>query len=66
MICQSVGLLVRQSVTLLSPAKTPEPIEMPFGLRTRVGPVNDVLDGVQISPWEAAILRGEGASHCKV
>jgi len=25
-----------------------EPIEMPFGLRTRVGPRNHVLDGVQI------------------
>jgi len=22
--------------------------------------------GVQISPWEGAILRGKGASHCKV
>jgi len=44
MICQSVCL----SVTLVSPAKTAEPIEMRFGLRTRVGPGNHVLDGVQI------------------
>ena len=29
-------------------AKTAEPIEMPFGLRTRVGQRNHVLDGVQI------------------
>jgi len=32
----SVGLSVGQSVTLMSPAKTAEPIEMPFGLRTLV------------------------------
>jgi len=32
------------SVTL-SPAKTAEPIEMPFGLRTRVSRRNHVLDG---------------------
>ena len=29
-------------------AKTAEPIEMPFGLWTRVGQLNNVLDGVQI------------------
>jgi len=29
----------------VSPAKTAEPIEMPFGLRTWVGPGNHVLDG---------------------
>ena len=39
------GLSVCLSVTLASPAKTPEPIKMPFGLRTRVGPGNNVLDG---------------------
>jgi len=33
-VCLSVGL----SVTLVSPAKTVEPIEMPFGLSTRIGP----------------------------
>jgi len=33
------------SVTLVSPAKTAEPIEMPFGLRTRAGQGNHVLDG---------------------
>jgi len=52
----SVGL----SVTLVSPAKTAAPIEMPFWLRTRVGPRNHVLDGVQIPPWEGAInFEGE-------
>ena len=35
---------VGRSVTLASPGKTAEPIEMPFGLRTRVGPGNRVLD----------------------
>jgi len=28
-------------------AKTVEPIEMPFGLWARMGPINHVLDGVQ-------------------
>ena len=40
--------VVCRSVTLVSPTKTAEPIEMPFGLRTRVGIGNDVLDGDQI------------------
>jgi len=34
----SVCLSVCLSVTLMRPAKTAEPIEMPFGLRTRVDP----------------------------
>jgi len=54
------------SVTLVSPAKTAAPIELPFGLRTCVGPGNHVLDGVQIPPWEGANFGGELASHCKV
>jgi len=37
--------MVGLTVTLVFPAKTAEPIEMPFGLRTRVGPGNYVLDG---------------------
>jgi len=61
-VCQSVGL----SVTFVIPAKMAEPIEMPFGLRTRVSPGNHVLDGGSDAPWEGAILRGKGASHCKV
>jgi len=32
MVCRSVGLSVYLSVTVVSPAKTAEPIEMPFGL----------------------------------
>ena len=46
----------------MSPAKTAEPIEMPFGLRTRVDPG---IDGVQI-PMGRANFEGKGASHCKV
>ena len=46
-------------MTQVSPAKTAEPIEMPFGLWMRVGPGNHVLDKVPDPPWEGAILRGE-------
>jgi len=42
--------VVCQSVTAVSLAKTAEPNEMPFGLSTRAGPRNHVLDGVQIPP----------------
>jgi len=38
----SVGL----SVTVVNIAKTAEPIEMRFGLGTRMGPENHVFDGV--------------------
>jgi len=60
-----VAWSVCRSVTLMSPAKTAEPIEMPFGLRTRVDPWNHVLDRVQIPAWEGTIL-GERGAHCKV
>jgi len=40
-VAWSVGL----SVTLVSPAKTAELIEMSFGFQTRVGPWNHVFDG---------------------
>ena len=40
-------------------------IEMLFGLWTRVGPGNHVLDGVQIS-MEMGNFEGKGAPHCKV
>jgi len=62
-IVWSVGLSV--CVTLVSHAKTAAPIEVPFGLRTRVGPGNHVLDGGPDPPWEGAIFLGKGASHCK-
>jgi len=48
-VAWSVGL----SVTVVSPAKTAEPIETPLGLWARMGPRNHVLDGVyMISPCE--------------
>jgi len=48
-VCRlSVGL----SVTLVSRAKRAQPLEMPFWLRTRVGPGNRVLDGGPDPPWE--------------
>jgi len=55
-VAWSVGL----SVTVVSPAKTAELIEMPFGLWAWVGSTNHALDGVQISLWEEVILRGKG------
>ena len=44
-VAWSLGLSVGLSVTLVSAAKTAAPLEMPFGLRTPVGPGNHVLDG---------------------
>ena len=41
--CDRVAWSVGVSVTLVSPAKTAAPIELPFGLRTWVGPGNHVL-----------------------
>jgi len=54
-ISLSVCLFV---ITFVSPAKTAEPIEMPFAVVTRVGPRNYALDGVQIPQGEGAILTG--------
>jgi len=41
----SVGMSVSRSVTLVSPAKTAERIEIPFGLKTLVRSGNHMLDG---------------------
>jgi len=60
-VCLSVCLSVR----LVSRAKTAEPIELPFGLKTRVGPANHVLDESPDPPWEEAILRGKGRAIVK-
>jgi len=43
-VVSSVG----QFGALVSPTKMDEPMEMPFGLRTRLGPGNHVFDGDQI------------------
>jgi len=51
----------------MSPAKTAEPIEMPFATWTLVGPGNLVLNGGPDPPCKGTIiLRGKGAVHCKV
>jgi len=48
-VTDRVAWSVCRSVTVLSPVKMAELNEMPFTLRTWVGPGNHVLDGVQIS-----------------
>ena len=64
-VAWSVGRSVCWSVTLVSPAKMIELIEMPFGLRTQVGPGNHVLHGSPDPPWERAVLTGESGHLCK-
>jgi len=57
-------LSVSRSVMTVSPAKAAEPFEMPFGMWTRVGPLNHVSDGIQIPTREGAILEDEkGPAH---
>ena len=59
-VAWSVGLSVCRSVTLVSSAKTAEPIEMPFGLRTLVGPGNHLLDGGPDFPMGRDNFGGKG------
>jgi len=47
------------SVTLVSPVKTAEPIEMPSGLRTWLGPRDHVLDGGSDPSMGSGKFRGE-------
>jgi len=49
----------------VSPAKTAAPIEMPFGLRTPVGPRNHVLDGGPDTPMGRDNFEGKGRSIVK-
>ena len=63
MVCLSVDLSVCRSVTVVSPAKTAEPIEILFGLWTRVGPRNHVLDGGADAHMGRDNFEG---GHCKV
>jgi len=60
-VCQCVSL----SVTIESPAKTAEPIEMPFGLWIQVGAGNHVLDGGPVPHGKGKLRRGEEAARCK-
>jgi len=50
-------------LTFVSHAKTAEPIEMPFGRLTRVGPKNRVLNGIEITHGEAMFSRGDFRPH---
>jgi len=43
-----------------------EPIKMLFGLRTRVGTRNHVLDGVQIPIWEKSHHIDGDAAFCQI
>jgi len=61
----SVALLGSWSVTILSPAKTAELIEMPRGVWTRVSQGNHALDWVQIPPCKGAVLMGKRYLHGK-
>jgi len=49
-VTDRVAWSVGQSITVLSPTIMTQPIEVPFGMRTRVSPRNHTLDGVQIAP----------------
>ena len=44
-------------------AKTAEPIEMPFGIWTWIGPRNHVLEEVQSPTCERAVLRAKRDGH---
>jgi len=65
LVTDGVAWSVHQLVTIVSPAKTAEPIKMPFAVWTRVGPKNHVLHRGPDHPWEGAILRGKGQSITK-
>jgi len=44
-VTDRVAWSVGRSVTVVNPAETAKPIEMPFELRTRLGPREHVLGG---------------------
>jgi len=58
-VTDPVAWSVGRSVTVVSPAKTVEPIEMPFGLSTRVGPWSHVLDVGPDPQWAGGNFEGE-------
>jgi len=60
-----VVLSVSLFITVASPEKKAEPVEMPFGVGTQVGPRNNLLGVGQDPPLEWAILR-RGVARCKV
>ena len=66
-VALSVGLSVCHTS---GPCRTAAPIELPFGLRTSVGPGNHVLDGGQIPHGKGQIRNTRSAlrlyRHCNV
>jgi len=54
------------SIAFWTHTKTAEPIQMPFGLMTRVGHRYHVLDGGPDAPREGAILGENVEGHCNV
>jgi len=57
--------------TPVSPAKTDEPIKMPFGLQTRAGPISHVLHGEHHgTTWRIRLnepyTRGGNAALCQI
>jgi len=56
--CYRPSSVVCRSVTKVSPAKTAEPIEMPFGLWTLVGPRDHILDGGPDPPMGRGNFEG--------
>ena len=65
-VAWSVGRFLSLSVTVVSHVKTAEPIDVPFGLRTRVGSRNHVLYKVHMPGRKGQFLKGERADNCKV
>jgi len=49
----------------VSPAKTAEPIEMPFEKWTQLEPENYVLDGIRISTREGPIFWAKRPGHVR-
>ena len=50
-------MLVGLSVVIVITVKPPEPIEMPFGIWTRVGPRKHVLGGHVDAVWRIRVNR---------
>ena len=61
-------VVVCRSVTIVSPAKTAEPIQMLFVVLTRVGPRNDVGDAHwrQLANTTEPAVCGGDAALCQV
>ena len=66
-VCLSVGLSVSRFICHnCKPCKMVEPIEIPFGFWTRMGPRKHALDGSPDPPIGTRNSEGERAAHCKV